>query len=257
MLDSAYHTSRYTLNTDDLYGVDETVELYNTFLLDSQVLVVFSVLPDFESKQNWKQVDIETIRDQIVPERTFYDLMREKSYTEASSAKKSMGYTLLKVVDGKYFASTYCLFEFFVIRNYPDVFNTVYGMINTGQKYFTIAEMLDLYNRNNIDHGFPLDIIAGPKVMRDRELLQREYLSKSLDINGEKAYQFWTFTDWNVSDGWNVHRGIDRFIYIPNRGIVAGSYDFYFRFKNPRDYSEEEWRQDILKEKVMLAEELK
>ena len=35
-------------------------------------------------------------------------------------------------------------------------------------------------------------------------------------------YQFWTFDGWWVIDGYNVNRGIDRLIYIPNLGIVEG-----------------------------------
>lgn len=36
---------------------------------------------------------------------------------------------------------------------------------------------------------------------------------------------------WWAIDGYNVNRGIDRLIYIPNLGIVGGSYDFYFELK--------------------------
>src|SRR5690606_24074194 len=96
-------------------------------------------------------------------------------------------------------------------------------------------------------------------------LVQHEYLSRVFDINGEKAYQFWSFTDWRGQDNLKLHRGIDRFVYMPQKGIVAGSYDFWFLFVNSWSFIEngrdrhnktkEELWQNVLQEKVMLAEE--
>jgi hypothetical protein len=90
----------------------------------------------------------------------------------------------------------------------------------------------------------------------------RNYLSKEFSIKGNKAYQFWTFDGWWSVDGYNEHRGIDRFLYIPDKGIVGGSFDFYFRLK-PKNSSNEHyiasngllWN-NIINEKIMIAKEL-
>ncbi len=63
-------------------------------------------------------------------------------------------------------------------------------------------------------------------VLSDNDLLKRLYLSKSYTLGKDSAYQFWTFCDWNRKDGRNLQRGIDRFVFIPGKGIVGSSFDF-------------------------------
>ena len=79
-------------------------------------------------------------------------------------------------------------------------------------------------------------------------------------------------SDWSSRNSYCYHRGVDRFNYIPDIGIVAGSYDFYFLAQlntgwdfltetrglrtRHRKTTEELW-QNIIEEKVMIAEELK
>ena len=80
-------------------------------------------------------------------------------------------------------------------------------------------------------------------------------------IKNYHAYQFWTLDEWWSQDGYNEHRGIDRFLYIPLEGIVGGSYDFYFRLKpkiSSNDYkasSIEKLWDNIIHERIMIAEE--
>ncbi|MFC3199489.1 hypothetical protein ACFOET_17840 [Parapedobacter deserti] len=262
MLDSVYRVNRYTLNTEELYGVNHHIEMYNVWL--SNELVLFSVLPDFSQSGHWEKVDTSKLEGRILSKKDFNRDMRDR-YLIDGSEKKSMGYALIKQVGDDFYASKNCLLEYFNIRSYPPELHTPYGTINTGQSKMTIKEMAALYKRYYSDIPFPLDIKQQP-AMSDQLLLKREYLSKELEVNGEKAYQFWTFIDWSVSDGRNVQRGIDRFIYIPGKGIVGGSYDFYFAFRAKLDFtpmenrytiSKEQWMQNILDEKVMLAEELK
>ncbi len=57
--------------------------------------------------------------------------------------------------------------------------------------------------------------------------------------------------------GDNHHRGIDRFVYIPEKGIVGGSYDFYFRYPEGFHIPDTILWKNILEENVMTAEELK
>src|SRR5690606_19111602 len=55
---------RYTLKTEELYGVDETIEMYNFYF--GSTLILFSVLPDFTSEENWSEVSMDDIRDVVI-----------------------------------------------------------------------------------------------------------------------------------------------------------------------------------------------
>lgn len=269
MLDSLYDVDHYSLNTQELYGVDETIELYNIHHIG---LVLFSVLPDFTDDKNWSEVALAEIESQIFDEKSFQHEIGNRFTSENDNKKKTLQYTLVKSQGEKYFKSHYCLAEFFFIDTYPSLFNTPYGAINIGQDTLGVQQMMDIYwEALHIPKhaAFPLDVrkLGGTLVLPNRRRLQREYMSKELKINSKKAYQFWTFTDWNTHDGYNLHRGVDRFIYMPEKGIVAGSYDFWFLFfdtwNNPpierkrNNKTKEELWQNVLEEKVMLAEELK
>ncbi|QQQ30075.1 hypothetical protein [Chryseobacterium indoltheticum] len=109
-----------------------------------------------------------------------------------------------------------------------------------------------------------MDVRTGNYFRRlDNSYSFRNYLSKEFFIKKNKAYQFWTFDGWWAIDGYNEHRGIDRFLYIPDKGIVGGSYDFYFRLKpkiSSNDYftvSDYALWDNIINEKIMIAKELK
>lgn len=75
------------------------------------------------------------------------------------------------------------------------------------------------------------------------------YLSKEYLIKGNKAYQFWTLDGWWYYDGLNEYRGIDRFVYIPEKGIVGGSYDFYFGYEKGYSISNAILWDNIINEK--------
>jgi len=224
---------RYTLKTEELYGVDETIEMYNFYLAGE--LILFSILPDFTSEKNWSEVKLEDIQDDVLAdERALRTTLGKHSKIRSrAKATKTHLYTLVKREGEKYFKSNFCLTEFFFIDTYPSLFNIPYGTINIGQDTLSIKQMMGVYWKalNIPEHWrFPLDVrkLGGTLLLPNRPILQREYMSRVLNIDSEKAYQFWTFTDWNTHDGYNLHRGVDRFIYMPNKGIVAGSYDFWF-----------------------------
>lgn len=273
--DTRYQLNPYTLNSKELYGVDETIEMYNFY--HGATLILFSVLPDFTSDENWGEVDIADIREHVLGDKQALGrAMDEHNFTKGYGTKrKTHLYSLVKHEDGKYFKSSFCLTEFFYVVHYSSRFNTPYGVLNTGQEPITIKKMKRVFEEGKEFHApktmsFPLDvraIVEGKNTYLDHWwLVQREYLSRELELNGEKAYQFWTFTDWGDYDTYNLRRGVDRFIYLPGKGIVGGSYDFYFLFVDTWTYppqerkrhaktSEELW-QNVLDEKVMLAEEL-
>lgn len=267
--DARYQLNRHTLNTTELYGVDETIEMYNFHHIG---LALFSVLPDFTSDSNWSEVDIADIQGQVFDEKSFLRMISTHVSSERNQDKKSLQYTLVKQEGGQYFKSNFCLAEFFYTVHYSSRFNTPYGTLNTGQDLISIKEMKRVFDEGvEIDapktKHFPLDVRAPYTSLDNWWLVEREYLSRELEVNGEKAYQFWTFTDWRGQDNAKLHRGIDRFIYMPGRGIVAGSYDFHFLFVQNWIFEEkgrdrhtktpDELWQNVLEEKVMLAEELK
>ena len=47
---------------------------------------------------------------------------------------------------------------------------------------------------------------------------------------GKKAYKFWTLGSWTI-DGDNSQRGIDRFTYMPEIGIISGAYSYFIGTK--------------------------
>lgn len=90
--------------------------------------------------------------------------------------------------------------------------------------------------------------------LRDR----KEFLSRKYLIKGAEAYQFWTYTDWHEDyRSYEYNRGIDRFVYIPGKGIIGGSYDFYF-FKHRKELNLtiSKFIENMLEEKVMIADRI-
>lgn len=274
MLDSLYEVNRYTLNTQELYGVDETIEVYNVNIAG---IALFSVLPDFRSESNWTEVNLADIQDGILSDRELNRMLRFTAFSGTSRTKR-MDIQLVKKKGTSYWISNVCLLELFIRNTYvsdihPSIFNVQQGTINIRQTPVSISQMMEIFEQS-MDWQFPLDIRESRvSILANRDALEREYLSRTIDINGNTAYQFWTLTDWSSPAGYSYNRGVDRFIYIPNKGIVGGSYDFYFLvefdtgwdhiFKPKRDLrpryrkTKEELWQNVIEEKVMLAEEIK
>ena len=175
-----------------------------------------------------------------------------------------MDYKLVKKENGIYYVSKYCLTELFNISSIESPLISSYGVINIMDKKVSIQEMHTSFEKQFPSTEFILDIREG-NFLRNLSVYYnyRNYLSKEITIKNEIAYQFWTFDGWWAQDGYNEHRGIDRFIYIPKKGIVGGSYDFYFRLKpkiSSNKYftaSDNHLWTNIINEKVIIANELK
>ena len=274
-LASLYPVQRYTLNTMELYGVNETVEVYNVFVGS---IIVFSVLPDFMSESNWTVVDLEDIRSEFL-DAGYLNRISASPLVRASETK-SMSFQLVKQDSGKYWISNVCLTEWFVPTNYvsddhPSVFNVRKGSLNVYQTPLMIREMMEVFGKTpGLLEGwpFPLDFRKGGTLLLNRPRMEREYLSREFTIQNQPAYQMWTLSDWSGFEGYSYHRGVDRFIYMPSKGIVGGSYDFYFLYKlssgwnNPgirydirprHNKTMDELWENVIEEKVMIAEELK
>lgn len=271
MLDSLYEVNRFTLNTRELYGVDETIELYNVKVVG---IALFSVLPDFTCETNWEELPFEAIKDLLISDREFNRLVRGADLSRASKTK-SMEFSLVKEDNGRYWVSRVCLLELFGPNNYtsdhyPSIFNVRQGTLNTKQSLIGIGEMKTVFE-DEMDWPFPLDIRGGGMtILPNRHELEREYLSQVSYIGGLQAFQFWILSDWSAGGSYSFHRGIDRLVYIPEKGIVGGSFDFYFLADLDRGWpgavldlrprhrkTREELWQNVIHEKVMLAEELR
>ncbi|WP_336667596.1 hypothetical protein [Elizabethkingia anophelis] len=275
----------YTLSTKELYGIDKKISMYNVFS-NNNVIVLFTVLPQYEDithkkevtdyvglaktmgttkieKQkkediNWEKIDYDRIRDKVKEVWNIEsDIMSEWGW-DNTPEKKTLEYLVVKKIGKDYYAAKNCLTEVFNIESpkYPII--TPYGTINIAENKVSIKDMQEAFKKQYPKSVFPLDIWEKSQSRGDGGIYTvRNYLSKEYKVKNNNAYQLWTLDSWWNMHGDNHHRGIDRFVYIPEKGIVGGSYDFYFR--NPRGFRIADtvlW-QNIINEKVMIAEELK
>ncbi|MDO5608341.1 MAG: hypothetical protein Q4G08_07805 [Capnocytophaga sp.] len=250
-----HDVKKYTLNAKKLYGVDVEIDVYN--IMKENRLLLISVLPDLEKGKTWEEIKIETIEESIISTDRITHRIINFLYTDITAKKyiplkEFNAYVVLKKKGNKYYKSKLSLFEWFLIVDYPSGidFSGREFVINLG----TLPSSMQEVEEKTKYKLYPtIDFL--PDYLRTIYLSEKE----------NDVYRFWTFNCWNVSDGYNVQRGIDRFAYIPGKGIVGGSYDFYFWFKNPRrtrkykyevNLSPEQWRQNMYDEKIMWSKEL-
>jgi len=142
-----YYIKSYELDAKALYGINKKINIYNILLTDlidksnpNKTLVLFSVLPNIDSDNNWKSIDLDTIESKILSLSKLRQLS-EKSLFErfdleyGSDTKYWDKYRVIIKKDGKYFTSNNCLLQFYAIRNTSDVFNQPYNTINI-KSYF-------------------------------------------------------------------------------------------------------------------------
>ncbi len=281
-LNKAVHLQQYTLPTKALYGIEKEVKIfnfiypYNTGYQSKDVLaekkdynlILFSILPDLQDRGDWQEVVLDSIQKNIVSLGFLKQLfeLNTMSIFDKKYGEKNMYFNEYKIVQkkgSKYFAANNCLLQFYAVRNRPLVFSAVFGTISTQWTPLPVLTFEKIFRETFPKSEFPLYRIgdspysyhSGFDRLRDR----REYLSKSWRLpNGQTLYQFWTYTDWHVHlHEYEFNRGIDRFVYLPGKGIVGGSFDFYFYFhrkKLPITYTD--FLNNIKEEKVMMAEEL-
>lgn len=264
-LKSDYQINKYTFNTMELYGFNKTIEAYNIFITPKTLLLI-SVLPNLQEDNNWKKIDYNSIKEKIVTKSMLESKMQDWLENNIPD-KKTFAYNLIKKVNNEYYMSDLAFAELFVINNYSLPIISSYGTINIKDSEVSIKEMEKAFRHQIPKQEFPLDVLHGEQWIKnlDDSYALRIYLSKKFTIDGDKAYQFWTFDGWWIVDGYNSQRGIDRFVYIPGKGIVGGSYDFYFAHKPKLMYntnvslpvSAEKLWDNIINEKIMIAKELK
>jgi len=255
---------KYSLNTKELYGFDKTIEMYNLFI-DPTALFLISVLPNFEKEESWKKVDYDRISNQILTEAKLKNITADW-IGDNTPDKKTFKYKLLKKIGKDYYMADNCFAEVFSMKSYPFPIISTYGSLNIAESKVSIREMKAAFEKVYPKLEFPVDNTTDPSIqIVDAGYAIRNYVSKEYRIKGDIAYQFWTLDGWWVQDGYNRHRGIDRFVYIPEKGIVGGSYDFYFAHKPnlmvlhdvQLPVSSKILWENSIHEKVMIAEELK
>lgn len=233
-LEKEYTIKKYTLNTKKMYNIDGNIEMYNMFVKnfradDNDVCIyLFSILPDLNTGITWQKIhNIDSLNTKIISIKEFENNFENKKYFN--------DFQLIKYEKNTYFVSENCLLESFLFVNYPAYFH-ISGkyIVNIGQQITTPYDIRKFYNK---ERKYPME---DSSVYMDN-YLKSIYLSKIQEEKGKKIYRFWTFDDWYKGDcshcyskknkekeDYSYHRGIDRFAYIEGKGIVGGSYDFYF-----------------------------
>ncbi|EFK56032.1 hypothetical protein ACFU8T_04665 [Sphingobacterium spiritivorum] len=275
--DQKYDLHTYKLATKTLYGIDNSVELYNIVYINNiydkhedseKNLILFSVLPNLEGgSDNWKEISLDTIQSKLLPIGKLKNLFQRNTMSIFSEkyGEKTKYFNEYKIVikkEGKYFTPYNCLLQFYAIRNRSEIFSNVYGTINTKLNPVTVSDFELIFESTYPKTYFPIYTLPNERhtATLDRLRDRREYLSKKWKLkDGSIAFQFWTYTDWHEPDFYyEYERGIDRFVYIPDKGIVGGSFDFYFYYHRQKlGMTTLDFKNNIRKEKVMLAEEYK
>lgn len=262
-LKANFSVKEFTLNTKEIYDIDKKIKIYNIFVSKNNILLL-TVFPSLESNQgSWTALEEKDFLENTFSKNQILNLVTD--FLEGNlNEKKTLKYNIVKKENGKYFVSTLCLLEFFNVQNYlyPIISNE--SVINLSDKELSIKKMKESFEKQFPKENFILDIRKNDRVKNlDNQYIIKNYLSKKYKIKNQEAYQYWTFTGWWITDGYNTSRGIDRFVFIPNIGIIGGSYDFYFEFKpnmSPDNYytiSHKDLWNNIINEKVMIAEEIK
>lgn len=270
-LKSQFKVNQFTLETEDIYTTKKDINIYNVFISENSILLL-SILPDLDEKilpktnergSNWEIINYDNIKDKIFSKSKIINMVSDWKLNNIPE-NKTLQYKLIKKENGNYYVSKMCLTEFFSIANLKFPIISTYGTINTEEPKVTMRQMETSFKKQVPNQHFLMDIRENDFTRKvDIPYSYRNYLSKEISVKGNKAFQFWTFDGWWAHDGYNEHRGIDRFLYIPEKGIVGGSYDFYFRLK-PKVSSNEYYTappsllwNNIINEKIMIAKEIK
>ncbi|MDM1295907.1 hypothetical protein HX021_16575 [Sphingobacterium sp. N143] len=274
----AYVFTKFDLSTKSLYGVDRKITLYNLMLngyrrvnnqdyqyvkFKEPPLILFSVLPDLDGNEDWKEINLDSIKDKMIDLRYLRHLFSANTQDLPdqilrNETKYLNDYQVIVKKGNKYLVSKNCLLQFYVISSRPEPFANVYCTINIKQTPISILNFEKIYKSVYPNDIFPLYTMgeSDKLVTFQRSRDRREYLSKIFKIGESTAYQFWTYSDWQKDYRfYEVDRGIDRFVYLPGKGIVGGSFDFYFYFnrkKLPIKYAD--FMNNIKEERVMMAE---
>jgi len=230
-----------------------SIELIN--VLYGNHLILFSLLPGKDG-QGLKEIDIRNIKNRLsFKELDQYVQNGNKRFLESdrytSAWLKRRDIQVVLKLEGKYYLSENCQTEFFYVFEQPVMLPNITSnniinikMPNMSVKDFE-ARHLKLFGEYSINSIHEKNKTGTTALKRpiDRPLL---FLSGKTTIGTDTAYKFWQFTDWPVVDNLNFDRGIDRFIFLPGVGIVAGSFDYFFELKLSSDKMMNNYLNEIL-----------
>ena len=259
---SNYTVKKYTLSTLP-YKVDYEIEIYNVFSknygkgLDSDFIVLFSVLPDLETKSNWEEIDFKKVQNNLFSAKKLFEGLENKMLGYNIISEKEIkpipnNLKLVKKVKNTYYVSKECMAESFYCIDSPEQMIIATGnyIINTHQPIVPITLLKEVYQKK-VNTKFPLDWNEYPPIEIPKHQ-EHIYLANIEEKEGNTIYYFYQFA--NV-----FNRGIYQFAYIKNKGIVAGTYDDYFFPKGKVYYRGGDWLKvrRPYKEELLWAEELK
>ncbi|CEN34388.1 conserved exported hypothetical protein [Capnocytophaga cynodegmi] len=247
---------KYTLNTKKMYGIKAEIEIYN--VLESGNLLLLTILPDLDGDNIWEEIPFFFIEDKIV---SIQDVKNNMS--KLNSTKVFRKYRIVKEENNKFYVTKNTLLEIF--KRFD--FNTSLqfsgsNIINIKQNIMTYQDVKKEYIPQ-FDEYSPMEGFSGYMgTIYINKAMSAIYLSQIEQKDNEKIYYFWTFDDWRKENhytsnrkirkeigNYSYHRGIDRFAYIEGKGIVGGSYDFYF------DRTEDGFKR-VVRYDIMWAKEL-
>ncbi len=254
-----YKVNKVKLSAKKLYGTSTEIELYNLMFEDR--LILFSILP---STTKWKEIDPKELQNKLIDFNRLKDVFEKgfqvylKSDSENTTGIKRDDIDLVIVKDGKYLVANFCLSEYFVTLKNPLLFPNQMGdaFININSPLLSVKEFEALFNEKFKRQSPNLLTDVGYTIM-DYPFFRKplNFLAGIENVAGKKAYRYWHYTDWRVSDGYNIQRGVDRFLYVPEFGIIAGSYDFWFA-KNLKGKAFGDLSRNYFAEKIMYPIEI-
>jgi len=124
-LTAHYQVKQYTLDTSP-YGTKNSIEVYNVFSKKYETdkgedfILLFSVLPDIDSKTNWEKIDFNKIKDNLFPTKEIFRRIMHKALGFYLDKNRDISKTkLVKIIKGEYYVSKYCWIEDFYCINNP------------------------------------------------------------------------------------------------------------------------------------------
>lgn len=223
-LTANFKVKQYTLSTLP-YKVDYEIEIYNVFSknygkdLDSDFIVLFSVLPDLESKNSWQEIPFDMLQKKYMPAKKLFDRIYRRTYEMDSKKDDNTTLSLVKKVKNKYFVAKNCRINEFFCTNIPSEMSVATGryIIDTNQATMPVSVLRSLYKKRYPNEVFPLD----DKHWIVPKYLEHIYLENVEEKEGDTIYYFYLYATYFVES-------FDKFAYIKDRGIVAASYYDFF-----------------------------
>ncbi len=267
----SHNVKAYTLKSKKLYtSFDIDIRIYN-YYLSPQELILFSVFQTSD-KKNWIPLDSNQLQFLIDKQqlKTLYIEGIRSTGLNATNVSAVKTNTIVPVVkiDGKLCKPASLYFtEFFAVGSadlgkiFPNE-NLIFE-IDTSSPTLSFSDFREQLHKVRNRTRLPDPAYDEESMQLNSSSKPRLFRSFTSEIEGMKAFHFWTYSNWGIVDGYNYLRGIDRLVYIPGKGIVGGAFDFFFSYKakNGGDHRfREEYERKIvdyrISEKVLLAEEL-